>query len=98
LRRSETARDILAYLAAHPDAQDTLEGIVEWWLLEQRIRKQMAQVRESMAHLVAENLVLERRGKDSRTHYRINPRQMKKIRELLKQGGGAGIPGGGDDG
>jgi len=30
-------REILAYLADHPDAQDTLAGIFEWWLLERKI-------------------------------------------------------------
>ena len=28
---------ILAYLSDNPDAGDTFEGIVEWWLLNQRI-------------------------------------------------------------
>ena len=84
--KEEVARDILAYLIGHPGAQDTLEGIVEWWLWEQRIRHQMAIVQEALSDLVAENLVLKRQGKDSRTHYRINGRHLKKIRELLEQG------------
>ena len=86
MQKAEIARDILAYLMGHPGAQDTLEGIAEWWLLEQRIKRQMAVVREALADLVAENLVLKRQGKDSRTHYRINGRLLKKIREVLGQG------------
>ena len=85
MQKSEIARDILAYLAEHPDAQDTLDGIVEWWLLEQNIKTQMATVKETLADLVAKKLVLEHQGKDSRTHYRINRRQMKEIRQFLKK-------------
>jgi hypothetical protein len=85
LRKSEIARDILAYLAEHPAAQDTLEGIIEWWLLEQRIKTQMAIVQEAIADLVAGKLVLKRQGKDSRIHYRINGRNMKKIEMFLER-------------
>jgi len=30
-------QEILEYLRKHPEASDTLEGIAEWWLLNQRI-------------------------------------------------------------
>ena len=85
MQKSEIARDILAYLAEHPAAQDTLEGIAEWWLMEQRIKTQVALVKETMADLVRRKLVLERQGKDSRIHYRINRREIKEIRQFLKK-------------
>jgi hypothetical protein len=31
-RVRETERNVLRYLLAHPDAKDTVEGILEWWL------------------------------------------------------------------
>jgi hypothetical protein len=79
------AENILAYLATHPEAQDTMEGIVEWWLLEQEIRRSTAQVKAALAELVAQGLVLERRGKDGQIHYRINRLKTAKIQALLKQ-------------
>lgn len=79
------AREILAYLAEHPDAQDTVEGIVEWWLLEQKIKRHTAQVKEALAELVAKGLVLERKGKDARIHYRVNRRKSGEIRALLRE-------------
>lgn len=82
--KSQIAYKILAYLAEHPEAQDTLEGIVEWWLLEQQIKHQTAKVKKVLTELVAEGLILERKG-DLRTYYRINRRKYKKIRALLKQ-------------
>jgi hypothetical protein len=30
--KTEIAREILAYLLDHPDAQDTLDGISQWWV------------------------------------------------------------------
>ena len=81
---SDIAQEILAYLARHPEAQDTMEGIVEWWLLEQEIRRTTALVKAALAELVSRKLVLERRGKDGRVHYRIDRRQAAEIRALLK--------------
>jgi hypothetical protein len=31
-------RVILAYLAEHPQAMDTIEGIAEWWVRRQEVR------------------------------------------------------------
>ena len=83
---SEIAQDILAYLVEHPGAQDTVQGIVQWWLLEQEIQRRTAQVQAALAELVARGLVLERQGKDGRTRYRINRRRSAQIRELLNDG------------
>ncbi|HLL70133.1 MAG TPA: hypothetical protein VK363_01795 [Pyrinomonadaceae bacterium] len=82
--KSQIARDVLAYLAEHPDAQDTFEGIVEWWLLEQKIKRQTAEVREVLDNLASRKLILERRAADSRTHYRLNRRKVKAINAFLK--------------
>ncbi|HWP43514.1 MAG TPA: hypothetical protein VNO14_09790 [Blastocatellia bacterium] len=80
---ADIAKEILAYLASHPDAQDTMEGIVEWWLLEQEIRRSTALVNAALAELVSQGLVLERLGRDGRTHYRINRKKAARIRALL---------------
>src|SRR5262245_39788913 len=50
--KSEMAFEILAYLVHHPKAQDTFEGIVEWWLLERYIERQRAAVEAAMEELV----------------------------------------------
>lgn len=84
IEESQIAYDILAYLSEHPEAQDTLQGIVQWWLLEQEIKSRIAQVERALARLVAEHYVVERKGKDSQTHYRINRRKMREIESFLK--------------
>ena len=49
----EIGDEILAYLVDHPKARDTLEGIVEWWLLEREIKFETARVKEALSNLVA---------------------------------------------
>ena len=86
--KRQTSYDILAYLAENPNAQDTIEGVVEWWLLEQSIKNRMAGVKESLDELIAKGLVIERKGRDSRSHYRINRRKLREISEILRRGPG----------
>jgi hypothetical protein len=75
---------VLKYLAENPNAQDTLEGIVEWWLLDRLTMSNINKVNEALALLVAEHLVLERKGKESRTYYKINSHKLKEILERLQ--------------
>lgn len=83
--KSQIAYAILGYLAEHPDAQDTLDGIAAWWLLRQRITQQKALVEKALGELVANGFVLKHTGKDSRSHYRVNKRKHGEIRALLRQ-------------
>jgi hypothetical protein len=66
------AREILTYLREHPGAEDTLEGIVEWWLLEMRIRHTTVEVIAALEELVALSLVTVQRHRDGRNCYRAN--------------------------
>jgi len=84
MRRSHIARAILDYLLEHPDAQDTLAGIAEWWLPEEKIKTRSAVVKDALDQLVAKSLVLERRGKDLQTHYRINVQRLEEIQRLVR--------------
>jgi hypothetical protein len=83
--KQEIAYEILQYLIDNPNAQDTLEGIVGWWLLVRTIKHQIGLVKDALAMLVNEGLVIAQQGSDSRTHYKINLRRRKKIVSLLRQ-------------
>jgi hypothetical protein len=74
---------ILAYLHANPDAQDTLEGIVEWWLLDQDIRRQTERVEQALAELAGRGLIVARMGSDSRVHYGIDRNKRDEIGSIL---------------
>ena len=85
---SKIGNEILAYLVDHPKAQDTLEGIVEWWLLERKIEFVTASVKEALSELVAKELILEKKGPDSQIHYRINQKKYEEIKKLVELMGG----------
>jgi hypothetical protein len=66
----ELAQAILAYLAEHPHAMDTLGGIAEWWLLRQRIRVEVERVERVLRQLAAQGQ-LEAFGTGAQRRYRL---------------------------
>lgn len=52
-------KELLAYWDSHPQAKDSLEGIVEWWMLERDIQRRMEEVRKTLAELTRLGLVEE---------------------------------------
>jgi hypothetical protein len=83
--KSPISCDILAYLADHPDAEDTLEGIGEWWILEQKIKSSVDDIRQALAELLTEELVIAQKLPGSRVVYRLNPRKADTIESLVKK-------------
>jgi hypothetical protein len=83
--RSHIARAILEYLWKHPEAQDTLLGISQWWLPPQSLMSCTIAVNEALSDLAARGLIIERMGGDSQIHYRINRRKLQQVRAFLKE-------------
>ena len=83
--KSQIGTEILAYLVDHPNARDTLDGIVDWWLLERQIKFQTARVKQALSDLVARGLILEKKGSNSQRQYRINKHRYEEIQKLFKQ-------------
>ncbi|HKG14999.1 MAG TPA: hypothetical protein VKB12_16860 [Pyrinomonadaceae bacterium] len=83
------AYEILAYMLEHPDAQDTLQGITEWWLPGVDARPNPTLVAEALAELTALGFILARRGEDARAHYKVNRRRLKEISDVLRRQAGA---------
>jgi hypothetical protein len=77
--------EILSYLSAHPEAGDTVEGTVEWWRLEHRIRRTTAEVKTALNELATQGIVLAQTGRDGRTYYRLNPRTPKEVARHLQR-------------
>jgi DNA-binding MarR family transcriptional regulator len=78
------ADEVLSYLVQHPQAQDTMEGIVEWWLLERRIRYAIADVEAALRELVGKDFLVARQCSEGRTYYRLNREQEREIRRHLR--------------
>ncbi len=81
---SDVEYEILTYMAKHPDAQDTLEGIVQWWLLERNIEHQSALVKKVLNDLARKGLILENRNRDERLRYQVNRNRLEEIWKLIK--------------
>ena len=76
---------ILSYLVENPKAEDSLEGILEWWLLQQSIRFEESRVKEALQDLIKQGFVIEVVGPDKRTFYRINDHYYDQIQSFLEK-------------
>lgn len=69
-REREIADAVCAYLAEHPGAMDTLEGIADWWLTRQRIRADVELLERVLRRLV-DSGVLETSGPMDSPSFRL---------------------------
>ena len=64
------AESVLRYLAEHPEAADTLEGIAEWWLMRQQVRVSVTRLARVLRRLT-DTGVLEEVDAGERRRYRL---------------------------
>ncbi len=81
--KDEIAREILAYLAEHPDAEDSLNGIVQWWILERRIKVQVSLVQEVLSELALQKKILEI-TQGHKTYFRLCRKQKSRSKEEVR--------------
>jgi len=81
---SEVALKILRYLDENPNAADTVEGILEWWLPKQSIYEEEQVVKRALDEMVRRNLILATRSSDARRHYHLNIEFIQEIRRMIK--------------
>ena len=84
-KKVQLAYEILQYLVENPNAGDTFEGIVSWWLLVRTIKHQSGLVKDALAMLVADGLVIALEVSDSRTFYKLNLERREEIISLLQK-------------
>ncbi len=68
----ELTSAVLGYLAEHPRAMDTLEGIAEWWIARQQIRVEVATLASVLRRLTERGL-LEVTGSGEYARYSLKP-------------------------
>jgi hypothetical protein len=76
---------ILEYLYDNQSAQDTLEGIVQWWLLERHIRQQYTLVRKALSDLVNRGLIIEIKASNTNIFYRVNSSKIEEIKSIINK-------------
>ena len=73
--------EILDYLARHPDAQDTIDGILHWWVLDAHVRKWTPKIAETIGQLVERGFLEEKRSSDGKIFYHISRRYLSTLRQ-----------------
>lgn len=77
------AREILSYLVEHPDAKDTIEGIMKWWLSKGDTEREKDEVQEAIDFLVARRWLVMREIADSKKIYGVESERLGEIRFYL---------------
>jgi hypothetical protein len=80
-------RDILCYLIAHPDAKDTAQGILRWWLSGDRLGWEEGAVQEALDMLVARGWLTQRQVTSSPTVYGLSKEHIEEILAFLGEFG-----------
>jgi DNA-binding transcriptional ArsR family regulator len=70
-KEAQLAEAILQYLAEHPDAQDTAEGIASFWVMRQKVKEEVNDVLKVLRQLTKSGQVEEVRRGDH-VLYRLN--------------------------
>ena len=78
---------ILLYLVQHPDAKDTREGILKWWMPAGRGETEVERIQEALKDLVEQGWILERQTAVSKKIYGLNKEQLPQVRRFLGQTG-----------
>lgn len=81
----KVAVKILRYLAEHPNAADTADGILEWWLFRQSIFDEERVVEQALDSLVEQKLVFKVEAADTRKHYHLNAERIEESRTLIRE-------------
>jgi len=70
-KREQISKMICSYLRKHPVAEDTLEGIAEWWLEAEKIETSVDEVADALESLVQEGIVSVRKTQSGINLYKV---------------------------
>lgn len=73
--------EILDYLARHPEAEDTIDGILHWWVLDACIRTWAPQITKTVAQLVEQGFLEKSFSSDGATFYRVSPQYLAALQQ-----------------
>ena len=59
-KHEQLRRQLLRYCVQHPDAKDTIEGILAWWFPRGRARWSAAEVKTTLDELIRDGLLTGR--------------------------------------
>lgn len=80
-------REILRYISEHPDAKDTVDGIIKWWRPKRQVEWRKKAVQEALDFLVSKGWLTRRAIAPSRKLYGVNKDCLEKIKISLRESG-----------
>jgi hypothetical protein len=66
------AESIMQYLAEHPNAMDTFDGIAEWWIMRRQVRVDAMLLAKALDALTERGLI-EKLGTGDNARYHLKP-------------------------
>jgi hypothetical protein len=84
-RLPSPAPEILDYLARQPAAQDTIDGILHWWVLDSCIRTWEPKVAQTVAQLVKRGFLEEKPSSGGKIFYHLSPRYLSAIQQSQRR-------------
>jgi len=79
----QSVRNILKHLVEHPDAKDTLDGVVKWWGDPADRTAQVNVVRRSLEELIHRGWVTVKMGGAGMRFYGLNKDCLEEIKRHL---------------
>ena len=76
---------ILLYLVDHPDAKDTREGILKWWVPAGLGEPEEERIQSVLMDLVGRGWIVKRETAASKKIYGLNKEQLPQIRQFLDE-------------
>ncbi len=81
VQSAEIEQSIVDYLHRHPEAADTLDGIVNWWLPLQRYVNTKKRIEQVLAKLTADGILSSDTLPDGAVLYTLGGRRVAQRRE-----------------
>jgi hypothetical protein len=83
-RAPTVAREILDYFIRHPSAEDTVEGIARWRLMQLRIENTVAETKLGLDWLVEHKFLLSDERVSAGRTFRLNPKNSAAAKRLVQ--------------
>ncbi len=82
-RHQKLTHEILWYCMKYPDAKDTPEGILKWWLPEGQVEWGKEDIQKALDFLTSKGWLTKREATPSRIIYGVNKALVEEIRSSL---------------
>ena len=82
--RQRIMREILYYLIEHPEAKDTIQGILSWWMPKGYRERGGKELQEAVDALALQGWLSTKSFQNGRTIYGVNKRRYQQIKDFLR--------------